>query len=185
MPNPKDKIFGMVETEMTKDSIRTELETARSDFHTMLNSLTEEGWYRQSRNPAWTNGQLLFHITLGYGLIPVLLPIVKLFGRLPPVFSRKFAALLNWSTPFFNWINAIAPRIGARIYKFDALGRKFDKVHKTILKRLYSTRDEEWKLGMHPPVKWDPRFDEFMRLEGFFRYPVLHFRHHEKQFTEE
>lgn len=178
----------MVESEMEKrkDSIRAELETARSEFHAMLNSLSEEDWHRQSRNPAWTNGQLLFHITLGFGLIPVLLPIVKLFGRLPPVFSRKFAALLNWSTPFFNRINAIAPRIGARIYKLDALGRKYDKVHKAILKRLCSTKQKEWMLGMHPPVKWDPsRFDEFMRLEDFFRYPVRHFRHHKAQFVEE
>lgn len=146
-----------------------------------------------TKNPSWwnqkmekRNGQLLFHITLGFGLIPVLLPIVKLFGRLPPVFSRKFAALLNWSTPFFNWINAIAPRIRARIYKLDALGQKYDKVHNPIVKRLYSTRDEEWELGMHPPVKWDPsRFDKFMQLEDFFRYPVLHFRHHKAQFVEE
>lgn len=173
-------------TNKRKESLRTELEQARLDFHALLESLDEEGWNRQSRNPAWTNGQLLFHITLGYGLIPVLLPIVKLFGKLPPVFSRKFAALLNWSTPFFNRINAIAPCIGAWIYKLDALGRKYDKVHNTIVRRLYSTRDEEWRLGMHPPVKWDPsRFDEFMRLEDFFRYPVLHFRHHKAQFVAE
>ena len=168
-----------------KNSIHTELETARSGFHAMLDSLSEEGWRRQSRNAAWTNGQLLFHITLGFGLIPALLPIVKLFVRLPPVFSRKFAALLNWSTPLFNRLNAIAPRIGAWIYKLDALGRKYDKVHATIVKQLYATRDKEWELGMHPPVKWDPRFNEFMRLEDFFRYPVAHFRHHKKQFLEE
>lgn len=174
------------EKDRRKKRIHAELETARSDFHALLDSLTEEEWYRQSQNPAWTNGQLLFHITLGYGLIPVLLPIVKLFGRLSPVFSRKFAALLNWSTPLFNRVNAIAPRIGARIYKFDALGRKFDKVHDAIVKRLYSTQDEEWKFGMHLPVKWDPpRFEEFMELEGFFRYPILHFRHHKKQFVGE
>jgi hypothetical protein len=173
-------------TKQRKESIRSELEHARSDFHAMLDSLDEEGWYRQSRNPAWTNGQLLFHITLGFGLIPALLPIVKCFGKLPPVFSEKFAALLNWSTPFFNWINALAPRIGARIYKLDSLGRKFDKVHNTIIKRLYSIGDEEWKLGMHAPVKWDPaRFEEFMQLEAFFRYPVAHFRHHKTQFVVE
>lgn len=176
---------GKSEIDQCKDEIRRELEVARTDFHTLLNALTEEGWYTQSANPAWTNGQLLFHITLGFGLVPALLPIVTFFGRRPSAYSEKFAATLDWSTPLFNRINAIGPLIGARIYGRNALGQKFDRVHGAIVKRLEATTDEEWRLGMHVPVKWDPdRFVGVMRVGDLFRYPVAHFRHHQKQFVE-
>ena len=168
-----------------KDAIRRELETARSEFHALLDSLSDEGWERQSLNPAWTNGHLLFHITLGFGLIPSLLPLIRLFGRLPLGYSRPFASLLNWFTPLFNRVNAIAPLVGVRIYSRESLGKKFDSVLDAIVKRLDLTVDEEWESGMYAPVKWEPRFAEYMKIEDFFRYPVVHFQHHKTQFVAE
>lgn len=168
-----------------KDTIRRELETARSDFHELLDSLSDEGWERQSLNPAWTNGQLLFHITLGFGLIPTLMPLVQLFGRFPRGYSRPFASLLNGFTPLFNRVNAIAPLIGVRIYPRESLGKKFDSVLDAIVKRLDRTEGQEWESGMYAPIKWEPRFAEYMKIEDFFRYPVVHFRHHKTQFVAE
>ena len=168
-----------------KDSIRSELEATRADFHAMLGSLSEQGWYERSRNPAWTNGQLLFHITLGFLLVLPLLRIMRLFVRLPRRSSKIFASLLNLSTPLFNRVNAIGPRIGARLYQRDALGRLYDRVHEAILKRLYSIRDEEWARGMCYPTRWDPSFADYMRFEDLLHYPTVHLKHHRSQFLSE
>ena len=40
--------------------IRDELEEARRQFHTLFGSLSAADWNAPSRNPAWTNGQLVF-----------------------------------------------------------------------------------------------------------------------------
>lgn len=161
--------------------IRAELEDARSEFHAILSSLSPQDWERRSDNRAWTNGQLLFHIMFAFILVPRLWRIMQVFDRLPAGCSKAFAALLNSSTPFFNYVNAVLPRLGARLYGPSALARKYDRIHSTILRRLASISDADWNRGMYYPTQWEPRFSEFMRFEDLPRYAVVHFRHHRSQ----
>ena len=56
----------------------------------------------------WTNEQLLFHMLFGFIVVRVLLLLVKGFGRLPPAFSRAFAAILNAGTRPFHVINYLS-----------------------------------------------------------------------------
>jgi hypothetical protein len=46
-----------------------------------------------SANPAWTNGEILFHMAFALFLLPALLPLVRLFGRLPRCWSRNLSRL--------------------------------------------------------------------------------------------
>src|SRR5262249_51767 len=66
---------------------------ARAEFHTLLASLSDDDWRRRSRNPGWNNGEILFHMALGFFLLPTLLPMLRLLGRLPRGATRPFAAL--------------------------------------------------------------------------------------------
>jgi hypothetical protein len=154
---------------------------ARSELHAILDSLPEGAWNELSANPGWTNGQLLFHILLGFILVPSLFWLIRLFSHLPDAFSRVFARMLNASTPLFNRINAVGPRIGAHIFSRQRLGRQYDRVHRAILKKIDSVGPDEWTRGMHYPTRWDPRFDDYMNFERLFRYPMIHFRHHRAQ----
>jgi hypothetical protein len=43
----------------------------------------------------WTSRQLLFHLRSGYLLVRTLLPLVRGFGRLPLVYSRRFYPVLH------------------------------------------------------------------------------------------
>lgn len=52
--NSKHKKVTRMELEMAKRNSRSEFETAKSEFYAMLDSLSEEGRHRQSRNPACT-----------------------------------------------------------------------------------------------------------------------------------
>ena len=107
--------------------------------------------------------------------------ILLFFGHLPAVCSRIFVAILNFSTPLFNRINAMGPRTGACLLGRAGLISKFDQVHGTILGRLERVRPSDWALAMHYPSRWDPRFKTPMHMEDLFRYPVDHLRHHRHQ----
>ena len=158
-----------------------ELEEARREFTAALDSLSEEDWHRPSANRAWTNGQLLFHILLGFALILPLWRIMQFFGRLPPSFSRIFAAALDLSTPVFNRVNALGPRVGARLFGGEGLRRKYEQVHAQILRRLSSLDDGELRRAMHAPTRWDPSFSEVMTIEDLPHWAASHLRHHRAQ----
>jgi len=117
-----------------REMIRSELEATRSSFHALLDSLSEEDFHKKSNNPAWTNGQILFHMTLGFILVPMLAPMIRFFGKLPDRYSKLFARILNFGTALFNWFNALGARIGGRIFTRQRIGGKFDQACHQILK---------------------------------------------------
>ncbi|HEX9681403.1 MAG TPA: DinB family protein, partial [Anaerolineales bacterium] len=60
--------------------IESELASARASFHALLDSLSDEGWARRSRNPGWTNGEIVFHIAFAFMLLRSLVPMVRIWG---------------------------------------------------------------------------------------------------------
>ena len=95
------RLDGMIKNMNIQDSIRTELDATHTTFHRLLDSLTEADMHKQSLNPGWTNGEILAHMTFGFLIINVLLPMARLWGRLPKGSSKPFAWLLNAVTgPF-------------------------------------------------------------------------------------
>jgi hypothetical protein len=166
-----------------KESLLGELEAARLGFHALLDSLSDLDLIKPSANPAWTNQQILFHMALGFFLLPSLIVIVLVFGRLPDVYSRRFAALLDAVTAPFNAINALGPQGGGRILGRQALGRIFDAVYVLIVKLLSSVPDDDLRRGMHYPTRWDPLFRDYMTLAEIFRFPMVHFYFHVNQIS--
>jgi DinB superfamily len=167
--------------ETRRAQLRADLEGSQREFHALIGSLSEQGWTAPSHNPGWTNGQLLFHIMLGFILVRPLAGLLIVFGHLPRVCSKVFAGILNFSTPLFNRLNAIGPRVGARLLGSGGVLRTFDQVHGTILTSLDRLRPSHWALTMHYPTRWDPRFRPEMRLEDLVRYPIAHLKHHRQQ----
>lgn len=166
---------------LTKDAIRAELEATRTAFHALTQSLSPADLNGRSKNPAWTNAEVLFHITFAFMIIPSLLWLVRFFGRLPKPWSQPFATLLNSSTPFFNWINGLAPHGGARVYHGERLERKYDRTHAHIVRLLDRLPDEALQRGMYYPDKWDGLFQSYMTLADVLVYPTIHFRFHRDQ----
>jgi hypothetical protein len=164
-----------------KGAIRAELEKTRAEFHALSRSLSTADLQRQSKNAAWTNGEVLFHILLAFILVPALFWLIRFFGRLPRAWSKPFAALLNCSTPLFNRLNALGPHIGGRIFPGDRLDRKYDRVHGRILRLLDAIPDAEMRRGMYYPDRWDGLFQPYMTLADLFIYPTVHFRFHREQ----
>jgi hypothetical protein len=168
-------------SEDRRAQLRADLASAREEFHAMASAVSISGWRSPSRNPGWTNGQVLFHVLLGFILVLPLARLLVLFGRLPGVTGRAFAATLNVLTPVFHRINAVGPRAAVRVLGMKGVLRTFDRTHLAIMRRLDSIRDHEWELVMPYPTRWDSRFRPDMRLEDLFAYPVAHLRHHRTQ----
>lgn len=166
-----------------RDRIRADLEAARGDFHAVLDALPESAWRAPSRNPAWTNAQLLFHVTLGFVLVPLLVRIMRLAHRAPPRAARAFARVLDAATPLFDRVNALGPRVGGRVLARAALARRLDRAIDAILRDLDRAHDGDWRMGMHYPARWDPRFRSYMTLDDLLRWSTAHCAHHLGQIT--
>ena len=162
----------------TKDGIRAELESTYTTFHTLLDSLSESDLRKRSRNPGWTNGEILAHMTFGFIILTALLPMARLWGHLPRWTSKVFAGLLNAFTAPFNWINALGARFQAQVFTYKRIGKIYDWVYISLVKQINSIKDNEWERGMHYPTRWDSNFSDFMTIEKLFHYPVTHFNFH-------
>jgi len=161
-----------------RETIRKELEATHARFHSLLDSLSEEDFQTQSLNPGWTNGEILAHMTFGFVITNMLLPMARLWGRLPRGSSKWFAWLLNMLTGPFNWFNALGARGQGKVLTRQQIGKIYDHVYLSLLRKIDSIKDEEWERGMYYPARWDSNFNEFMTLEKLFHYPVTHFNFH-------
>jgi hypothetical protein len=168
-----------------REEILEQLNAARATFHQLLNSLSEQDFHKQSLNAGWTNGEILAHITFGFMIVNVLLPMARLWGKLPRVSSRPFAWLLNVVTGPFNWFNALGARGQGKVFTRKRIGKIYDRSYFSLVKKINSIKEEEWERGMYYPTKWDPNFHEFMTLEKLFHYPVAHFNFHLAQIARD
>jgi len=167
-----------METASKREEVLVQLNAARVGFHVLLNSLSEQDYRKQSLNPGWTNGEILAHMTFGFIIVNILLPMARVWGRLPKGSSKWFAWFLNIFTGPFNWFNALGARGQGRVFTHQRIGKIYDRAHDSLLKKINSIQDNEWEHGMYYPTKWDSDFDEFMTLEKLFYYPVTHFNFH-------
>jgi hypothetical protein len=108
---------------MDRRDIDAALERTTADFHLLLDSAAPAELRRPTNGTKWTNKQLLFHMLFGFILVRVLLPLVKGFGRLPPVVSGGFAAILNAGTRPFHVINYLSALPGGAILGSRAMAR--------------------------------------------------------------
>jgi DinB superfamily len=143
---------------MDRQVVRDEMEQARQTFHALLDSASVADLSRPSNGTRWSNGQLLFHMLFGYLIVVRLLVLVRIFGRLPDRFSRVFAGVLEASARSFHAINYLGSVGGARLLGYEGMGRRFDRVVATLLRRLDRESDSELSRGMHYPTSWDPYF---------------------------
>lgn len=159
------------------------MERARMTFHQLLDAAAEPDFSRRSVGTRWTNEQLLFHMLFGYMIVRALLPLVRVFGRLPDRVSRLFASLLNGATRPFHVINYLGSCGGATVFNRRRMGRKLDHVIASLHRSLDAETEERLRRAMHFPPRWDPYFKDTMTLAEVYQYATQHFDHHRRQLT--
>lgn len=166
-----------------RQSIHEELERVRLDVHQLVGQATASDLRRRTDGTKWTNGQMLWHMAFGYLIVWRLLPGVRLFGRLPDGFSRRFAAALNAATRPFHVINYLGGCSGALVFHGPRLTRLFDRIVNRLHRRLDAETDESLRRRMHFPVEWDPFFADTMTVADVYHYGTQHYEFHRAQLT--
>jgi len=164
-------------------SIHRNMERARATFHRLLDEAVETDLSRRSNGTRWTNEQLLFHMLFGYMIVWALLPLVRVFGRLPDRASRLLADLLNGATRPFHIINYLGSCGGATVFNRTRIGPKLDHVILSLHRSLDAEPEERLRRTMHFPQRWDPYFKDTMTLAEVYQYATQHFDHHGRQLT--
>ena len=164
-------------------AIHDELERVRLTIHELVAHATATDLHQPSAGTRWTNEQLLFHMVFGYMVVRALLPLVRMFGRLPDSASRVFARVLNATTPGFHVINYLGSCGGARVFHGSRLTAQADRVMASLHRHLDRESSRSLERGMHFPVSWDPFFRGWMPLAEVYRYGTQHFDFHHDQLT--
>jgi hypothetical protein len=166
-----------------RQAVHDDLERVRADLHHLVAHATTADLRRRSNGTRWTNGQLLWHMAFGYLLVRRLLPLVRLFGRLPDPISRTFAAVLNAGTRPFHGINYLGGVGGALVFRGPRLTRQLDHTIDLLHRRLTAESEAALARRMHFPVGWDPFFHDTMSLADVYAYGTHHYDFHRAQLT--
>ena len=167
----------------TQQSIHAGLERARSTLHDLASNASAADLRSPTHGTKWTNQQLLFHMVFGYMIVLRLLWLVRLFGRLPDGYSRRFAQGLNATRRPFHVVNYLGSCGGAMVFHGPRLEKQADRVIAALHRHLDQETDLSLARRMHFPVDWDPFFRDTMTLLDVYHYGTEHFDFHARQLT--
>jgi hypothetical protein len=143
----------------TAGQLRTELEQTRAAFHELAQSLTPADLKTKSGNPAWTVGQLMWH--LAWGMQYMTAGAEALRGKRQFTPPRGLLDLIN------PWIT----RLGARGATPESVVKRYDEFHAKVIAALDALSPED----LATRVK--AYYDEFTVAESF-QVPARHFAEH-------
>jgi hypothetical protein len=168
---------------LDRPAVFKEMEQARTTFHELMSEASGAGLRRRSNGTRWTNRQLLFHMLFGYMVVRTLMPLVHTFGKLPPAWSRRFAAVLDAGRRPFHLINYLGSCGGGQVVPTRAMTALMDRTVHALQRKLSNETELTLALTMHFPTSWDPYFRNSMRVYDVYHYGTQHFDHHWKQLT--
>jgi hypothetical protein len=166
-----------------RDAAHADLERVRADFHRLLDTADAAALERRTDGTRWTNEELLFHMLLGYLLMLTLMPLVRLFARLPAEASRAYARLLGAATRPFDQTNYWGAVAGPRVFDHRRMGAKMDRTVAALHRRLDRETEQSLAAAMHFPVRWDPFFRDTMTVADLYHYATQHYDFHRDQLT--
>lgn len=168
-----------------RQHLHDELERVRADLRDLVAHAGPADLRRRTDGTRWTNGQLLWHMAFGFLIVRRLLPLVRLFGRLPDRFGRRFAAVLEAATRPFHTVNYLGSVGGALVFHGPRLPAQLDRTIAQLHRRLDAEPEATLGRRMHFPVGWDPFFHDTMTLAEVYAYGIAHYDFHRTQLTLE
>ena len=160
-----------------KDELRAELIQTRDAFHALLAEVPDEVFSKPSDNPAWTIGEVLFHMSLAPRFMTTDLRMI--ISR--PWLARVFAVLVSRS--LFDSLNAFLTRYWSRNLDRKFLGEQYDRAHERALRSLEGLKESDFQKSLQYPG-YDPILSGEVTVERLYRYIKLHFVSHASQIRE-
>ena len=159
-----------MESSLSKyEQIRAELEETRQAYYRLLDEVTEADWHLPSGNPAWTIGEMMYHITVATQNIPADIAIIRKAPWLP---NPPVRLLHLFNPPLTRW--------GASKYNRGRLPEKFERDHASLLSLLETIQEDEWEKGRKYRAYDPPLLDGFVTIEDLFHYQKYHLEQHAK-----
>lgn len=157
-----------------KEELAREMEDTRRDFHHLLESVPEALYNHPSDNPAWTVGDVLYHITLGPPALLFEMWMIRRTGWL-------YQALLNdLTSSIFNRVNALFARRSKRITRHSLI-RAYEAGHAGMMSSLKRIREDELKKSIIYPKSFIAELAGEVSIERIYRYVREHFEIHSEQ----
>ncbi|MFM8425881.1 MAG: DinB family protein [Chloroflexota bacterium] len=158
---------------MNKKEIEAQLDDTHRRFIELVNSIPEETYSLPTANPAWTVGDILFHITLGPRALALEVWMTVHATGLYNFLMRHFPSR------FFNSVNAWFGRRRSQRVNQQSLLKAYGKAHAVIKSRLRRTREEDLGKFAVYPVDFVSDLKGEVSVERLFRYVTGHFEEHE------
>lgn len=165
----------------TRAAIHAELDQASDAFDSLVRDASKSDLRRRSNGTRWSDRQLLFHMVFGYLIVLRLLPLVRLFGRLPDRASTIFAAVLDMAKVPFHVINFVGSLGGGTIVSPRLQVKLMERILWRLHRRIDVEQAGDLDLRMHFPVSWDPFFKDTMTLAEVYHFGTQHFEFHRSQ----
>jgi hypothetical protein len=157
-----------------KQSLRQEVEETQVAFHELLVSIPDETLGLPSDNPAWTIGEVLYHMSIAPKMLgtdaKMILKQNWLYKIIPAIIPKRL----------FDWLNKHLTKWGARKLSREFLRNEYDKANNATLKALDAIKEADFKKKLIYP-DWDPLLSGEVTLERLFRYVKVHFDSHSEE----
>ena len=157
-----------------KDELRVELIETCAAYHAFLAEIPDQAFSQPSDNPAWTIGEVLYHMSLAPRFMTTDLKMIMSRPRL----ARVFATLVPQSV--FDRLNDWYTRYGARKLNRSFLSEQYDNAHRRVLNSLETVQEEDFQKSMLYPG-YDPILAGDVTVERLYHYIKLHFEEHASQ----
>lgn len=118
---------------VSKDALRADIETVRTEYLALLDSLSAEDWTKKTANPSWTVGNLMWH--LGFG--------AEFFGQAVG-YCRKGKAP-NPPQFLVNPLNSLLTRFRSRGATPERVRAQYEAATNKLLGLLEGVGDDEWQ----------------------------------------
>ena len=154
-----------------KKELTLELESTHSEYIQFVTSIPVEFYEHSSSNPAWSIGDILYHIALGPRAILVETWMVRHAGWL------LGTVLNNQTARIFNRGNALLVHQHIRITP-QFLIRVYGHGHAGLLNSLEKMPDADFNKSVRFPDSFVTELAGIVTVERLFRYIKLHFEIH-------
>ena len=158
---------------MNKADLEKELDETHRRFFALVESIPEADYPLPTENPAWTVGDILYHITLGPRALALEIWVTIHAGGLYNLLMRHFPSR------FFNSVNAWFGNRRRRISR-QSLIKAYGRAHTVIKSRLRRTREEDLLKTAVYPLDYVSDLKGEVSVERLFRYVTGHFEEHEQ-----
>ena len=156
------------------EQLRQEIEETRLAFHRLLDSIPGDAFSLPSDNPAWTIGQVLYHMSIAPRMMVLDVKMISNQHWTFRLLSRLFPRRL------FDWLNIHLTRHGSRKLSRQFLSDEYDRAHFSILKVFDSLSEADFTRSVVYP-DWDPLLTGEVSMTYLFGYIKRHFDSHAAQ----